>query len=130
MLGYVSRERVLSLMARASIYALPAKYEPFGLSALEAAASGCALVLGNIPSLREIWGDAAVYVPPNQPDMLASTLRSLIANPERLRDCAQAARERAREYTQERMTRGYLELYAQLQRGLSVSAYEETEAEV
>ena len=50
-------------MAEASIYALPARYEPFGLSALEAALSGCALVLGDIPSLREIWGPAAIYVP-------------------------------------------------------------------
>ncbi len=32
---------------------LPARYEPFGLSVLEAALSGCALVLGDIPSLRE-----------------------------------------------------------------------------
>ena len=47
---------------RASIYAEPARYEPFGLAALEAARAGCALVLGDIPSLREVWGDAALYV--------------------------------------------------------------------
>lgn len=113
-LGYLSRERVLALMERAALYVLPAKYEPFGLSPLEAAACGCALVLGNIPSLREVWGEAAVYVPVNQPDLLAATLRSLIANPERLRDCAQAARARAAEYNRGRMTQQYLELYTQL----------------
>jgi glycogen synthase len=51
--------------ARASIYALPARYEPFGLSALEAALSGCALILGDIPSLREVWLEAAPYVSPD-----------------------------------------------------------------
>ena len=50
-------------MGRAAIYALPARYEPFGLSILEAALSGCALVIGDIPSLREIWADAALFVP-------------------------------------------------------------------
>jgi glycogen(starch) synthase len=43
---------------------LPARYEPFGLSVLEAALSGCALVLGDIASLREVWGGAACYVRP------------------------------------------------------------------
>ena len=35
-----------SQLSAASVYVLPAKYEPFGLSVLEAALSGCALVLG------------------------------------------------------------------------------------
>ena len=61
-------------IARAAIYALPAHYEPFGLSILEAAMSGCALVLGDIPSLREIWGDAAVFVHPDNRDAVARCL--------------------------------------------------------
>src|SRR5439155_5441375 len=63
-LGRQSSSCLASWMARASIYALPARYEPFGLSALEAALAGCALVLGDIPSLREVWGDTAIYVNP------------------------------------------------------------------
>ena len=58
-LGRLAPEALAPWFARASIYALPARYEPFGLSALEAALAGCALVLGDIPSLREVWGDAA-----------------------------------------------------------------------
>ena len=61
----------------------PARYEPFGLSALEAALSGCALVLGDIPSLREVWGDAACFVSPSGNGELAAVLRDLIAQPER-----------------------------------------------
>ena len=44
----------------AAIFARPARYEPFGLAILEAAQAGCALVLGDIPSLRELWADAAL----------------------------------------------------------------------
>ena len=67
-----ARRAIADWYARASIYALPARYEPFGLSALEAALSGCALVLGDIPSLREVWGDAALFVAPDDTDALAA----------------------------------------------------------
>src|SRR5690606_27826406 len=63
MLGRMSRAELAMWLGRAAIYALPARYEPFGLSVLEAGLSGCALVLGDIPSLREIWEGAAVFVP-------------------------------------------------------------------
>ena len=56
-------------LRRATIFALPARYEPFGLSALEAGLAGCALVLGDIP-MREVWHDAAMFVPPEQPAAL------------------------------------------------------------
>ena len=49
----------------AAIYALPARYEPFRLEVLEAAAPGCALVLGDIASLRELWDGAALFVAPD-----------------------------------------------------------------
>ena len=58
LLGSLSPRALAAWLARAAIYCLPARYEPFGLSVLEAALSGCALVLGDIPSLREIWDDA------------------------------------------------------------------------
>ena len=63
-LGRLDAGNVAEWMARASVFALPALYEPFGLTPLEAALAGCALVLGDIPSLREIWDEAAFFVPP------------------------------------------------------------------
>jgi hypothetical protein len=55
-LGPLEASELAGWMHRAAIYALPARYEPFGLSALEAAQAGCALVLGDLSSLREVWG--------------------------------------------------------------------------
>ena len=63
-LGKLTPDHVMAFMRRAGIYALPARYEPFGLSVLEAALCGCALVLSDIPSLRENWDGAAVWVAP------------------------------------------------------------------
>src|SRR4051794_17723056 len=60
-LGVLPFDQLAHCMAKAAVFAAPSSYEPFGLAALEAAHAGCALVLGDIPSLREVWGDAASY---------------------------------------------------------------------
>jgi glycosyltransferase involved in cell wall biosynthesis len=109
--------RELALWLReAAIYALPAKYEPFGLSALEAAMCGCALVLGDIPSLREIWEDAAVYVDPDDEHGLRAALEMLMASPELRADLGRRAHERAGIFSREQMGAGYLAVYRQLAR--------------
>lgn len=110
-LGRCSQEMVAELMARAAVYVLPARYEPFGLSILEAALSGCALVLGDIATLREIWGDAALYVDPDDGAALRDTLVRLACQPELRREIGQRARERAAGYSSDAMTRGYLAAY-------------------
>ena len=98
-------------LARAAVFALPARYEPFGLLPLEAALSGCALVLGDIESLREVWGDAADYVDPDDADALARTINTLIASPERLHAASGAAYAQAVGYGMERTAAAYVDLY-------------------
>jgi glycogen synthase len=95
----------------ARVYALPALYEPFGLSVLEAALSGCALVLGDIPSLREIWCDAAVFVPPSDHEALAAAINLIIGRPDIGDDLGRRARARAIMFTTDRMAKGYLGVY-------------------
>ena len=97
--------------SRAAIYASPVLYEPFGLSTLEAAASGCALVLGDIPSLRENWSDAALFVSPRDPHALASTIQGVIDDPLGRRQLGLRAMARARHFTVARMAQAYVEAY-------------------
>jgi glycosyltransferase involved in cell wall biosynthesis len=114
LLGALSESDLASRLAHAAIYALPARYEPFGLSILEAALSGCALVLGDIPSLRENWEGAAIFVGPDDATALESALSDLIGNEHRRRCLAAKARERAVCFSPERMAAGYLCAYARL----------------
>lgn len=114
LLGSLSSDSLAEWFARASIYALPARYEPFGLSALEAALAGCALVLGDIPSLREIWQDAACFVAPTDGQALQSALQTLIQDEQLRARYAQAAQARAVAFTLERMADAYWEVYRQL----------------
>lgn len=112
-LGALAPDDLAAWYSRAAIYALPARYEPFGLSILEAALSCCALVLGDIPSLREIWGDCAVYVPPESPAALEEAITDLIDHRRRRWELAEAARHRAQWFTAERMADGYWLAYDQ-----------------
>jgi len=117
-LGELANAELAAQMARAAIYALPARYEPFGLSVLEAALCGCALVLGDIPSLREVWGDAAVYVPPDDIVALRRTLQNLIDDDAERARRSVAARTRAFTFGRDRMLAAYTRAYAALQPSL------------
>ena len=112
-LGRLSARSMERWLSRAAVYALPAKYEPFGLSVLEAAMSGCALVLGDIPSLRENWEDAALFVPPDDVSAIADTLLQVIGDPRARVALGGRALERARRFSLDRMTREYLDAYAE-----------------
>jgi glycosyltransferase involved in cell wall biosynthesis len=115
-LGHLTPAEMAEQLARASIYCLPARYEPFGLSALEAALSGCALVLGDIASLREVWADAALFVDPDNSTALARTLRELIENPAQRLEFSSRALARAQHFSLDRAADRYLALFSTLVR--------------
>ncbi|MFT3772777.1 MAG: glycosyltransferase family 4 protein [Minicystis sp.] len=113
-LGTLSEDAVAAVLSRAAVYAAPARYEPFGLSILEAALSGCALVLGDIPSLRELWGGAALFVDPSDPKDLHRALSGALGNPGVRAALGDRARLRARDYSPDRMALAYLALYDEI----------------
>jgi glycosyltransferase involved in cell wall biosynthesis len=88
-----------------------ARYEPFGLAVLEAAQAGCALVVSDIPSFRELWEGAALFVAPDADAALAAAVDSLITDPALRDSLAEAARERARRYSADRMVEGTAAVY-------------------
>jgi glycogen synthase len=113
-LGTLPESELRSWFAAASMYALPALYEPFGYTPLEAALSGSALVLGDIDSLREIWNDAAVFVDPNDGQALKDELFELIENSSHREVMSRRARERALDFTSDRMAQNYFNAYVEL----------------
>lgn len=113
-MGQLGRAEVRDIMAQAGIYAAPALYEPFGLGILEAASAGCALVLGDIPTLRELWQDAAIFIDPTRADLWIAGLRELTSSPERRQHLAQCARKRAGDYSLSGMVEDYLCVYRRL----------------
>jgi glycogen synthase len=109
--GRLGRNEMATWLGKASVFALPARYEPFGLAVLEAALAGCALVVGDLPSLREVWGDAAIFVDPDDDDALVDALEHLARDPRARTRLADQARKRATVYTPAAMAAGYLDVY-------------------
>ena len=114
LLGELNGARLAGVLAARPIYASAAVYEPFGLSVLEAANAGCALLLSDIPTFRELWRDAALFVPANSPEAFADGVEQLMADPDERERLGRAARERAQLYTPARMAERMAAIYAGL----------------
>lgn len=108
LLGPLDAEEMLALFRQSSIYVCTSQYEPFGLAPLEAALCGCAVLVNHIPSLREVWRDAALYF--DSADSLSALLRSLSGGGKLLAHARARAQERALELSARRMAGGYMEI--------------------
>jgi glycogen synthase len=113
-MGHLPRPRMAQRFSRAAIFAHPARYEPFGLAVLEAAAHGCALVLSDIPPLRELWGECALFASPDRPSEWIELLNRLAENDSDRIALGREARRRASEFIPEATVARYLNLYARV----------------
>lgn len=120
LLGSLDESALLDLLRDTAIYICTSRYEPFGLAPLEAAQCGCAVLANDIPSLREVWGDSALYF--TGPDSLSSWLWRLSDHPWLLNEAREIAANHARSLTAERMTQGYLDLFRSISKQSSLVA--------
>jgi glycosyltransferase involved in cell wall biosynthesis len=114
LLGELPHVELAARMRGAAIFVSPARYEPFGLSVLEAAAAGCALVLSDIPSFRELWDGAALFVAPDDARGLRAALTDLSLDAHNRTWLQRAALARAKRYSKRQMSAGYARLYRSL----------------
>ncbi len=113
-LGPQSEGQLRHLYGKAAIYAATSRYEPFGLAPLEAALSRCAIVANDLPSFREIWGDAACYFNGDS-ESLFEVLNRLASDRTLRLTHANLAYNRARQYfNADRMVDEYMNLYLKL----------------
>lgn len=106
--GLKTEDDLFQLFEESAIYICCSVYEPFGLAPVEAALCGCAILANDIPSLREVWGEAAWYF--TDALTLAALLQELSANPVRLAALQELSFERARYFTAARMVDSYVEV--------------------
>jgi glycosyltransferase involved in cell wall biosynthesis len=106
--GYVSKDELARLYRGAACLVFPSRYEGFGLPLVEAMASGTPVVAAPDAALREVAGDAAVFV---EPAALAEGVRRALAERERL---VAAGLERARRFTWEETARRTVAVYREV----------------
>ncbi len=112
LLGRLPASQAAEMLRRAAVYIATSCYEPFGLAPLEAALSGCALLLNDIPSFREIWGDAAAYFSRNDGAALDAALVQLALAPAEVARLAARAHRRAGKLGADAMAVAYAAAYA------------------
>lgn len=113
-LGKLSPEEVQQWMRRAKIFVSPTRYEPFGLAILEAAGNGCALVLSELDTLKELWNEAALFFDPEDKSEAEKTILRLLNNEKFLDELSEKAKERAKNFSAEKMGAAYHELYIEI----------------
>lgn len=109
-LGYVDDALLPGLYAGASAFVLPSLHEGFGLTALEAMASGVPTVLAAAGALPETAGDGALYADPRDPLEIAAQISAAIGNEQ----LAAAGRARAAQFSWERTARELDQLVGEL----------------
>ena len=112
-LGSLSPAQLAEQLAARPIFVSAARYEPFGLTVLEAAQAGCPLVLSDIPTFRELWEDAALLIDPH-PESIAATVDLIASNPAERDRLGAAAKARAARYTARATARSMLHEYHRL----------------
>jgi glycogen(starch) synthase len=120
--GPLTTQAVTEHMGRARVFASAALYEPFGLGVLEAAQAGCALVLSDNPTFRELWSDAAVFVPARNAGAMADAIQTLLDDDLAWSRLSMAARQRAGRYTVEAMVAATLGVYRRAVEGKGAAA--------
>ena len=122
--GQQDDAQLQALYSTCATYVATSRYEPFGLAPLEAALSKCALIVNDIPSFHELWGDSALYFARNDPGALANAIAQFSDNAPLRRLYADQAYERARaRFSAQRMIDEYEDLYKTLVRGGHVHEY-------
>ncbi|MBD0274499.1 MAG: glycosyltransferase, partial [Acetobacteraceae bacterium] len=116
-LGRLSEGEVARRLAERPVFVSVALYEPFGLAVLEAAQAGCARVLSDIPTFRELWDGAAEFVPAGDDASIAAAIERAARDRAHRARLGAAARARAERYTADAMAAGTAAVYRSLLRG-------------
>lgn len=111
MIGRVGDDHLGGLYRGAELFALPSRHEGFGIPALEAMAQGTPVVCSDIAALREVAGDGARLVAPDDPDAWAAMLDDLSHDEDGRAALAALGRRRASEFSWERCARETVAVY-------------------
>lgn len=109
-----SRRDLACLYASAFSLVHPSLYEGFGLTCLEAMASGTPVIVSKAGPLPEVVGDAGLFIDPSSESSLAEALLEMSANESLRRDLIERGRLRAREFSWSQAARQTVDLYREL----------------
>lgn len=114
LVGYVSDEELAALYKNAEAFVFPTLSEGFGLPGLEAMAYGTPVVCSDIPVLREVYGDAALYFNPKDANEIANAVMRVYASGKLRSELVARGKEQVKRYSWLKMAEETLRVYENL----------------
>lgn len=110
-LNYVKNEQVSELYQRAKIFFFPSLYEGFGIPVLEAMRHNCPVVTSQDGALKEVCGNAAIFVDPQNCEQMANALLKTVSNDMLLEKLKIDGKKRCEMFTWETCAQKTIEIY-------------------
>jgi len=109
--NYIDDGTLRSLYDHASVFVYPSFYEGFGIPPLEAMTCGVPAVISDIPSLREVAGDASLFFRPADHEELAHEVGRLLSSESLRTEMKQRGLQKAKEYSWRRVAAETIRTY-------------------
>lgn len=112
--GYVPEGDLPALYSGALCFVYPSYFEGFGLPPLEAMKCGAPVIVGNMTSLPEVVGEAALMVDPFDVEAIGAAIKRLIKDSELRAELSIKGQERASAFNWRDTARKTLAVYKQV----------------
>jgi glycosyltransferase involved in cell wall biosynthesis len=122
-MGYLPREELAALYARAKMVVFPSLFEGYGIPLVEAMAAGCPVAASSVTSLPEIGGDAVEYFDPTQPMAIAKCIELLWNNPEKRKELVQKGHKRIERFSASNLVQSHNRAFEEAQGSFSFGKY-------
>ena len=111
MLTYQNPNQLAKLFSKASVYVFPSLAEGFGIPGLNAMAADLPVVCSNIPTLKEVYSQAALFFDPNDPQDIAAKIKQVLTNEKIRSDLIRKGKDQVKKYSWLNMAQETLRLY-------------------
>ena len=108
--GYIPDDALQKMYQDALLSVYPSLYEGFGLPPLESMTYGCPVINSDIPALREVSGDAALYVDPYSVEDITARINQLLEDETLRQDLRLKGLEQIKNYSWEKSAQQVYEL--------------------
>lgn len=109
--GYLKTSQLTKLFQKASAYVFPSLSEGFGIPGLNAMAAGISVVASNIPVLKEVYANAALYFDPQNPKDIAGKIHNVLSDPKTRMDLVKKGNAQVKKYSWFQMAEETLKVY-------------------
>jgi len=112
--GYIPAQELAVILRSAEAYVSPSLSEGFGIPGLNAMAASVPVVAANIPTLKEVYSNAALYFDPDNPKDIAVKIEQVLGNKTTRSDLVKRGLEQVKKYSWLKMAKETLKVYKQM----------------